>query len=65
MIDKIVEPYEFLVRINNGEASGAHVKRLEKVINTETGEVYSEKELDVEPIELTQDEVNMIKFRLS
>ena len=65
MIDKIIEPYEFLVRINNGEVSGAHVKRLEKVVNTETGEVYSERELDVEPIELTQDEINMIKARLS
>lgn len=65
MIDKIIEPYEFLVRINNGEVSGAHVKRLEKVVNTETGEAYSEKELDVEPIELTQDEINMIKARLS
>lgn len=65
MIDKIIEPYEFLVRINNGEVSGAHVKRLEKVVNTETSEAYSEKELDVEPIELTQDEINMIKARLS
>lgn len=65
MIEVIQQPYEFLVRINNGEISGAHVRRLEVVKNTETGEVYSEKELPAEPIELTAEEKSMIGARLA
>lgn len=65
MIEVIQQPYEFLVRINDGEVSGAHVRRLEVVKNTETGEVYSEKELPAEPIELTTEEKAMISARLA
>lgn len=64
-INKIVQPYEFLVRINDGEISGAHVRRLEVVKDTETGEVFSAKELPAEPIELTEAEKSMISARLA
>lgn len=65
MIEKKEIPYEFLVRINVGEISGAHVRRLEVVKDSETGEVYSAKEMPAQAIELTESELNMIKSRLS
>lgn len=65
MIEVIQQPYEFLVRINNDEISGAHVRRLEVVKDNETGVVYSEKELPAEPVELTEEEKAMIGARLA
>lgn len=64
MINKIEQPYEFLIRIKENEVSGAIVRRLEKFVESGTGEVISEKELEPVEISLTSEEINMIKARL-
>lgn len=44
-IEKRTTPYEYLVRFNaDGSIAGQHIKYLERVTDTVTGEVYSEKE---------------------
>ena len=64
MIEKIKQPYEFLVRIKGGLISGAHVKRLEVVKDSVSGEIYSEKELPAEQIDLTDEEKRLIMKRV-
>lgn len=50
-IEKQIKPYEILIRLDDaGAVSGCHRRDLEIVINTETGEVYSSKERDPQPI---------------
>lgn len=51
-IEKRTTPYEILYRLNeDGTVAGAHMRSLEKVVDTDTGEVYSEKELNPVAIE--------------
>lgn len=50
-IEKVTLPYEIMFRLaDTGSVSGCHRRDIEVVRDSETGEVYSAKELDPQPI---------------
>lgn len=49
-IEKIVERYEFLCRFRGGALVGAHVLDLERIVDTETGQVYAETVMPAKPV---------------
>jgi hypothetical protein len=50
-IERIVKPYEILFRLTpTGTVQGCHVRDLEIVTDTTTGEVFASKELDPKPV---------------
>jgi hypothetical protein len=49
-IEKTVERYEFLCRFRGGALVGAHVLHLERIVDTETGQVYAETVMPAEPV---------------
>lgn len=61
-IEKIVTPYEILVRFDADGIKAAHVKDLEELKDTETGEVYSDsaKECPARPLDLAGEEYQSI-----
>jgi hypothetical protein len=51
-VEKITAPYEILFRFDaSGVVVGAHEKQIEITRDTETGEVYAQRELD--PVDIT------------
>lgn len=50
-IEKKIIPYEILFRLTQaGEVQGCHLRNLEIVADSQSGEVYAVKELDPEPV---------------
>jgi hypothetical protein len=51
-IEQVTVPYEILYRLaEDGTVAGCHRRDLEIIRNTETGQVYSAKELDPQPVD--------------
>ena len=63
MIEQTQHPYELLIRLDENGVVGAHVRKLERVKNTDTGEVLAEKELPAEPVELTEEDIAWINSK--
>jgi hypothetical protein len=52
---------ELLVRYDeSGKFSGAHCKHIEQMVDLDTGDVYSTKELNLQPLEIDSDEFKEI-----
>jgi len=47
---KTNEIYEVLIRFSGGKFQGAAARSLERIADSKTGEVFSEKEMGAEPI---------------
>ena len=58
-MNKIVKPYELLVRFKNGEYSGGHIQDIEQVINDD-GTLYSEKVLEPRLISKDSEEYSSV-----
>lgn len=49
-IEIVIQPYEFLIRFQNGAVSGAHYRTIELITDGTT--VFSSKEGDAQPVEM-------------
>lgn len=55
MLEEIVTPYEFLVRVEDGKVRGCHKRHLVKIVDSDTGRLVTESEGDAIPVELTEE----------
>lgn len=60
-IEVNVKDYELLVRLDGSEVVGAHKRSLEVIEDTQTGQVFSTKELDATSVVLTEEEKEYLK----